>query len=56
MKNIFPIFEEIYQGYCVRLLRRLDSDGNPKYSDRLSRAVIISIGESNESRDQKAGS
>lgn len=33
MKNIFPTFEEIYQGYCVYILhdyKGLDDDGNPQ--------------------------
>ena len=44
MKNIFPTFEEIYQGYCVYLLhdyKGLDDDGNPKYSEKLDMEVRI---------------
>lgn len=44
MKNIFPTFEEIYQGYCVYLLhdyKGLDDNGNPKYSEKLDMEVAI---------------
>ena len=44
MKNIFPTFEEIYQGYCVYLLhdyKGLDDNGNPKYSEKLDMEVRI---------------
>ena len=44
MKNIFPTFEEIDQGYCVYLLhdyRGLDDDGNPKYSEKLDMEVRV---------------
>ena len=42
MKNIFPTFEEIDQGYCVYLLHNykgLDNCGNPKYSEKLDMEV-----------------
>ena len=42
MKNIFPTFEEIDQGYCVYLLhdyKGLDDNGNPKYSEKLDMEV-----------------
>ena len=44
MKNIFPTFEEIDQGYCVYLLhdyKGLDDDGNPKYSEKLDMEVRV---------------
>ena len=44
MKNIFPTFEEIYQGYCVYILhdyKGLDDNGNPKYSEKLDMEVRI---------------
>lgn len=44
MKNTFPTFEEIDQGYCVYLLhdyKGLDDDGNPKYSDKLDMEVRV---------------
>ena len=45
MKNIFPTFDEIHQGYCVYLLhdyRGLDDEGNPKYSEKLDMEVRVS--------------
>lgn len=44
MKNIFPTFEEIDQGYCVYLLhdyKGLDDNGNPKYSEKLDMEVRV---------------
>lgn len=45
MKNIFPTFNEIDQGYCVNTLHNykgLDDEGNPKYSEKLDMEIVIS--------------
>lgn len=44
MKNIFPTFEEIDQGYCVDVhhnYKGLDDDWNPIYSEKLDMEIYI---------------
>ena len=45
MKNILSTSEEIDQGYCVYALKRLDGSEDLKYSNKLSKAATIRLGE-----------